>query len=308
MAFLCQHPAMASPQFHRLVERLRARPKPANPTMAELRAGFAALAQQYPPPADAHFETVDAGGARAEWVSVPESRPSRVLLYFHGGGYGIGSAETHRDLVARLCRAAGARALSVDYRLAPEHRYPAAVEDAVASYRWLLDQGVPPDAIAVAGDSAGGGLALGALLALRDKAVPLPAAAVCMSPVTDHLKTGASMETKAALDPIVQRQSSTANSKRYIGEGDPKAPYASPLYADLRDLPPILILVGTAEVLLDDSTRFAERSRAASVETDIEVWEDMIHIWPFFADIPEAGKAVERMAAFIRAKLKPEDR
>lgn len=298
---------MASPEFHRLVERLRARPSSANPTVEESRAGFAALARLYPPPADAHFASVDESGVDAEWVSVPESSPSRVILYFHGGGYSIGSAETHRDLVARLCRAAGARALSVDYRLAPEHRFPAAVEDAVASYRWLLDRSVPATTIVLAGDSAGGGLALGTLLALRDKAVPLPTAAVCMSPVTDHLKTGASMDTKAALDPLVQRTTSTANSKRYIGpDGDPKAPYASPLYADLKGLPPILILVGTAEVLLDDSTRFAERARAAGVETEIEVWEEMIHIWPFFADLPEAGKAIDRMGAFIRSKLEQE--
>ncbi|MFO1159627.1 MAG: alpha/beta hydrolase [Reyranellaceae bacterium] len=295
---------MASPEFHRLVDRLRARPTPANPSVEESRAGFAALARLYPPPADARFEIVDAGGVRAEWVGVPESMPSRVILYFHGGGYSIGSAETHRDLVARLCRAAGARALSVDYRLAPEHRFPAAVEDAVASYRWLLEQGVPSHAIVIAGDSAGGGLALGTLLALRDKAVPLPAAAVCMSPVTDHLKSGASMDTKAAEDPLVQRKTSTANSKRYIGpDGDPKAPYASPLYADLRGLPPILVLVGTAEVLLDDSTRFVERARAAGVEMESEVWEEMIHIWPFFADLPEAAKAVARMGLFIRSKL-----
>src|SRR5262245_46391983 len=223
---------MASPELYRLVERLRARPRPDNPTMEEMRAGFANLARNYPPPQDARFERVKAGGVPAEWVSVPESDRSRVILYFHGGGYSIGSAETHRDLVARLCRAAGARALSVDYRLAPEHRFPAAVEDAVASYRWLLDRGVPATAIVLAGDSAGGGLALGTLLALRDKAVPLPMAAVCMSPVTDHLKTGASMDTKAAVDPMVQRKTSTENSKRYIGpDGDPKAPYASPLYA-----------------------------------------------------------------------------
>jgi acetyl esterase/lipase len=298
---------MASPQFHRLVERLRARPSAPNPSVAEIRSGFVALSRQYPPPAGTHVEKVNAAGVPAEWVTVPESDPSRVILYFHGGGYTLGSAETHRDLVARLCRAAGARALSVDYRLAPEHRFPAAVDDAVASYRWLLDQAVPPGAIAVAGDSAGGGLALGALLALRDKAVPLPAAAICMSPVTDHTKTGASMDTKASLDPLVQRRTSTEHSKRYLGpRGDPKAPYASPLYADLRGLPPILILVGTAEVLLDDSTRFAERARAAGVETDIEIWDEMIHIWPFFADLPEAGKAVERMGAFIRTKLEPE--
>jgi monoterpene epsilon-lactone hydrolase len=299
---------MASPQFDRLVERLRARPTLPNPTVEEMRAGFAALARQYPPPADVHIEKASASGVPAEWVNVPESDPSRVILYFHGGGYTIGSAETHRDLIARLCRAAGARALSVDYRLAPEHRFPAAVEDAVASYRWLLEQGVRSGAIAVAGDSAGGGLTLGTLLALRDKGLPLPAAAVCMSPVTDHLKTGASMDSKAALDPLVQRKSSTEHSKRYIGpQGDPKAPYASPLYADLQGLPPILILVGTSEVLLDDSTRFAERARAAGVEIEIEVWQEMIHIWPFFADLPEAGKAVERMGAFMRAKLTPEE-
>ncbi len=294
---------MASSEFHRLVERLRSRPTPANPTVAEMRAGFAALARLYAPPADTHSEKVDANGVAAEWVSVPGSEPSRVILYFHGGGYTIGSAETHRDLVARLCRAAAARALSVDYRLAPEHRFPAAVDDAVASYRWLLDQGVPPGAIAVAGDSAGGGLALGMLLAVRDKDLALPAAAVCMSPVTDHLKTGASMDGKAALDPMVQRKSSTEHSRRYIGDADPKSPYASPLYADLRGLPPMLILVGTSEVLLDDSTRFAERARSAGVEAEIEVWEEMIHIWPFFADLPEAAKAVERMGAFIRTKL-----
>ncbi len=294
---------MASSEFHRVVERLRSRPTPANPTVAEMRAGFAALARLYAPPADTHSEKVDANGVAAEWVSVPGSEPSRVILYFHGGGYTIGSAETHRDLVARLCCTAGARALSVDYRLAPEHRFPAAVDDAVASYRWLLDQGVPPGAIAVAGDSAGGGLALGMLLAVRDKDLALPAAAVCMSPVTDHLKTGASMDGKAALDPMVQRKSSTEHSRRYIGDADPKSPYASPLYADLRGLPPMLILVGTSEVLLDDSTRFAERARSAGVEAEIEVWEEMIHIWPFFADLPEAAKAVERMGAFIRSKL-----
>ena len=295
---------MASPEFHRLVERLRARPVLAKPTVADMRAGFAALARLYAPPADARFEAVSVNGVRAEWVTTPESESSGVVLYFHGGGYSIGSAETHRDLVARLCRAAGARALSVDYRLAPEHRFPAAVEDAVASYRWLLGQCVPPGAIVLAGDSAGGGLALGTLLALRDQAVPLPAACVCMSPVTDHLKTGASMESKAAVDPLVQHKTSTENSRRYIGpNGDPKTPYASPLYADLKGLPPILILVGTAEVLLDDSTRFAERARAAGVETEIEVWDEMIHIWPFFADLPEAARAIDRMGSYIRSRL-----
>ncbi len=294
---------MASPELHALVAGMRARPRPDNPTIEQIRAGFVALSKLYPPPPDARFEPVDAGGVPAEWVRIEGGEDKRVVLYFHGGGYCLGTAETHRDLVARLCRVSGARALSVDYRLAPEHPFPAALDDAVASYRWLRGQGVASQSIVVAGDSAGGGLSLGLLLALRDAGDALPAAAVVMSPVTDQAKEGASMRTKAALDPMVQAESSAANARRYIGSGDYKAPLVSPLYGDLRGLPPMYILVGTSEVLMDDSTRFAEKAKAASVDVEFEIWDEMIHIWPYFANLPEARQAVDKMGAYIKRKV-----
>lgn len=292
---------MASPEFYELVKRMRARPRPENPTVDESRAGFEAMSRNFKPAADASFERVDADGVLAEWVSTAASRQFPVILFFHGGGYCIGSAATHRDLVSRMCTAAGARALSADYRLAPENPFPAAVDDGVAAYRWLRKQGVPAASIVIAGDSAGGGLTLATLLALKQAGDELPAGGICMSPVTDHTKSGESMRTKVELDPMVHPTSSTAYSNMYLGDADPTAPLASPLHADLKGLPPLLILVGTWEVLLDDSTRFAEKAKAAGVAVELEVWDEMIHIWPFFAALlPEARQAIDRMAAFIK--------
>ncbi|WP_395715171.1 alpha/beta hydrolase [Reyranella sp.] len=292
---------MASPEFHALVAKMRSRPRQLDQTIEQARAGMVATSQAFPPSPDAVFERVEANGVRAEWVKVPGSGQSPVILYFHGGGYCIGSAETHRDLVSRLCTVTGGRALSVDYRLAPENPFPAAVDDGVAAYRWLRSQGVPAKSIAVAGDSAGGGLALATLLALKEAGDALPAGGVCISPVTDHMKEGESMRTKIDLDPMVHPTSSTAYSRRYLGGADPKAPLASPLYADLRGLPPLLILVGTWEVLLDDSTRFAAKAKESGVPVELEVWEEMIHIWPYFAKaIPEGRQAIDRMGVFIK--------
>ncbi len=291
---------MASPEFYDLVKRMRARPRQLDQTVAQSRANFEKMSRSFKPAADASFERVDAAGVAAEWVSTDASRRLPVILFFHGGGYCIGSADTHRDLVSRLCTAAAARALSVDYRLAPEHPFPAAVDDGVAAYRWLRAQGVPASSIVLAGDSAGGGLALATLLALKQAGDELPAGGVCMSPVTDHTKSGESMRTKVDLDPMVHPTSSTAYSNLYLAGADAQAPLASPLFADLRGLPPLLILVGTSEVLLDDSTRFAEKAKAAGVSVELEVWDEMIHIWPYFAAIlPEARQAIERMGAFI---------
>lgn len=292
---------MASAEFRDLLSKLRARKREENPTIEQLRAGFAALAKQYPPAQDAVFDRVDASGVAAEWVSIKSSDPGPVILYFHGGGYCIGSAETHRDLVSRLCRAAGGRALSVDYRLAPENPHPAAVEDGVAAYRWLRRQAIPARSIVVAGDSAGGGLTLATLLALRAAGDELPAAAICMSPVTDLAKEGDSMRTKVDVDPMVNPRSSTRYAQMYIADTDAKTPLASPLYADLKGLPPLFVLVGTSEVLLDDSTRFAKKAEAAGTSCRLEVWEEMVHIWPFFAaELPEGRLAIDRMGSFIR--------
>jgi epsilon-lactone hydrolase len=298
---------MASREFHQLVETMRARPRPADPTIGELRAGFETLRRAYGPPSEISFEAVDANGVPAEWTLPGKAAdPATVLLYFHGGGYCISSIASHRGLVGRLAQAAGVRALSVGYRLAPEHRFPAAVDDALTAYRWLRVQLGAKGKIVVAGDSAGGGLALALLVALRDAGDVLPIAAVCMSPSTDLAKEGESMVSRAALDPMVQLKSSTIYAQHYLGpNGDPKNPLASPLYANLAGLPPILILVGTWEVLLDDSMRFADRAKKAGVDVQLEVWEEMVHIWPFFAPtIPEATQAIEQMGTYIRNKTK----
>lgn len=297
---------MASPEFHALIAKMRARPRRLDQTIGHARAGMVATSQAFPPSPTAVFERVAANGVPAEWAKVPGSGQAPVILYFHGGGYCIGSAETHRDLVSRLCTATGGRALAVDYRLAPENPFPAAVDDGVAAYRWLRSQGVAAKSIVVAGDSAGGGLALATLLALKEAGDALPAGGVCISPVTDHAKEGESKRTKIDLDPMVHPTSSTAYSRMYLGGSDPKAPLASPLYADLRGLPPLLILVGTWEVLLDDSTRFAAKASEAGVAVELEVWEEMIHIWPYFAKaIPEGRQAIDRMGGFIRKHAEP---
>jgi len=296
---------MASPEYHRFIEKVRSRPKAVGATVAETRETLEKIGRGMKGPENVVRTAVDAGGVPAEWTAPDGLKDDRVMIYMHGGGYNFGSVESHRELTARLAVAAEARVLSVDYRLAPEHPFPAAVEDAVAAYRWLLAEGVAAERIAAAGDSAGGGLALAMLLALRDAGDPLPAAYVGMSPLTDLAKEGESMRTKAAIDPMVDPESSEANAARYLGAGgDPKNPLASPLYADLKGLPPMLVLVGTWEILMDDSTRLAERARAAGVAVELQVWEEMLHIWPYFAQFfPEGEQAIEIMGGFVQDRI-----
>jgi acetyl esterase/lipase len=296
---------MPTREFHDLVDMLRSVQRVGNPTMADMRAGWETFASRFVPAGDLAFEAVDAGGVPAEWSRAPGAARDRAVLFFHGGGYTMGSVPSYRDFTGRISRATGASVLSVGYRLAPEHPFPAAIEDAAAAYRWLRGQGMPADRIVFAGDSAGGGLVLASLLFLRDAGDALPAAAICVSPSTDLAKTGESMRTKADVDPVVRYDTSMAHALRYVGtDGDLKNPLASPLYADLRGLPPLLILVGTNETLLDDSTRVADKARAAGVDVEIEIWDDMIHIWPFFAAIlPEGQQAIERMGAYARGKV-----
>ena len=293
---------MASPKFYRLVERMRAGKLSGPKRIEELRADMEEVGRKFTPPAGVAFAPVNAGGVPGEWATPSGANTAAVILYLHGGGYGIGSIASHRHLVAQIAQAASVRTLSIDYRLAPEHPFPAAVDDAVAAARWLMQQEIKPQHIVFVGDSAGGGLAIATCLALRDAGEATPAALVCMSPLTDLAKEGKSMRTKIDLDPMVNPESSEAYARRYVGEhGDRKAPLASPLYADLRGLPPVQILVGTWETLLDDSTRFADRARVAGVEVDLQVWDEMIHIWPYFADIiPEGKEAIVRMGDYIR--------
>ncbi|HKB25152.1 MAG TPA: alpha/beta hydrolase [Methylomirabilota bacterium] len=249
-------------------------------------------------------EPVRVGGLGAEWLRPAGARADTTVLYLHGGGYAIGSAKSHRHLAAAIAKAAGARALLVDYRRAPEQPFPAAVEDAVASYRWLLATGQAARRVVVAGDSAGGGLTVATLLALRDAGTALPAAGVCISPWVDLTCSGASYQTKAASDPMVTREGVGRMATWYLAGADPKSPLASPLYADLRGLPPLLVHVGSEEVLLDDARQLAARAKAAGVEATLCVWPEMVHVWHWFLGmLDEAQAAVDELGEFVSAKV-----
>jgi monoterpene epsilon-lactone hydrolase len=251
-------------------------------------------------------EPVQMNGVFAEWVAASNANPDQVILYLHGGGYVVCSINTHRDLIVRLSRASNMRALAVDYRLAPEHPFPAALEDATCAYHWLLASGYDPAKIIIAGDSAGGGLTLATLISLRDSGDPLPAGAVCLSPWTDLAGTGESMKTKAKKDVILQTIKTKQMANPYAGSHDLKHPLISPLYADLQGLPALLIQVGTDEILLDDSTRLAEKARAAGVDVTLEIWDGMDHVFQAQAIIlPEARRAIEGIGKFMRERVKP---
>jgi phosphinothricin tripeptide acetyl hydrolase len=272
-------------------------------TIAERRAQYERAEKVFPTPPDVKVERVSAPAAPAEWLRPAAAVAGRVVLYLHGGGYVIGSPRSHRHLAAAIASAAAASALLLDYRLAPEHPYPAAVDDATAAYRWLLDQAIAPERVVIAGDSAGGGLTVATLLALRDAGIPLPAGAVCISPWVDLTCGGGSYRTKADVDPIVRQAGVAEMAQAYLGNASPQAPLASPLFADLRGLPPLLIHVGSDEVLLDDAVQLAARAKAAGVETTIEVWERMIHVWHWFLPmLDEAQSAVEAIGRFTRAR------
>ena len=295
---------MASQKYYKLVDALRAQPQSGDLTIAEERANYEKMCSRFNSGVDAIMEAVNADGVPAEWSTPPGADAERVIFYLHGGGYQMGSPLTHRGLVARIARAASARALSLDYRLAPEHRFPAALEDSVAAYQWLRRQGKGADRITFAGDSAGGGLVLATMIAVRDSGDALPAAAVCMSPLTDLAMEGESIRTRAALDPLVSPGDIVAYGQRYLGPGgDPRTPLASPLYADLHALPPVLILVGTWEILLDDSTRFVDRARAAGVDVELQAGDEMMQVWPSFAPLfPEAAQTIQLIGDYIRGR------
>lgn len=292
---------MASRELAAIVEQLRSFLTGEEPSVAEMRRRFEGLAASFPVAADVAIEPVSAGGVPAEWISAPGARRDRAVLYLHGGGYVIGSIATHRQLAADISRSAAARVLLIDYRLAPEHPHPAAVEDALSAYRWLVAQGAAPERTALAGDSAGGGLTMATLVALRDAGDPLPGAAVCLSPWVDLEAVGDSMTGKSADDPLVQRAGLLRMAAYYLNGLSPRHPLAAPLYADLTGLPPLLIQVGDAETLLDDAVRLAQRAEAAGVKVNIDVWEEMIHVWQLFAQmLPEGREAIDRIGAFLR--------
>jgi epsilon-lactone hydrolase len=292
---------MASEQLGKVIERIKSQPQNPNAPIEQRRAGMERISERVP--ADAICERVKAGGVNAEWIAAPGAMADRVILYLHGGGYVLGSINTHRAMISRIARASNARALAIDYRLAPEHPFPGAVEDSTAAYRWLLAQGCKPGRIVIAGDSAGGGLTLAALLAIRDAGLPMPAGAVPISPWTDLEGTGESVRTRAARDVMVTQDNLASSAKQYYGKHDPKNPLISPVHADFRGLPPMLIHVGDAEILLDDATRVAARAKAAGVHVELEVWDEMPHVWHVFAKIlPEGQQAIDKIGRFVIAR------
>jgi len=268
-------------------------------TVQEWRDAYDGLGSLLPVADGVPVEPVDAGGVPAEWIGTGDGP---VVVYVHGGGYCIGSLATHRPMLTHLAAASGGRVLAVDYRLAPEHPFPAGLDDACTAYRWVLAAGVEPARVVIAGDSAGGGLTLATLVALRDAGDPLPAAGVCLSPWADLTQSGATMSDKADVDPMVRAEDLDRWAAAYAGsDNDPGAPGLSPVFADLSGLPPLLVEVGTAEVLLDDARRVADRAREAGVDVTLFEGEDLIHVWHFFAGaVPEANEGIARVAEFVR--------
>jgi acetyl esterase/lipase len=241
------------------------------------------------------------GSVKGEWLGL-SGEPRQIVYYLHGGAYVACSPETHRAFTSALSRAANARVFSLDYRLAPEHRFPAAVEDAVAGYRWLLGQGVDPQEIVIGGDSAGGGLTMATLVALRDAGEGLPRAAFVISPWADLACAGRSLDTNNERDPMFYGAGVRWMAPVYLGGASPCDPLASPVYADLSKLPPLLIHVSDNEVLLDDSTRLSDRAKQCGVNVNLRVWNDLPHAWPVFVALrlPESFQALGEIAEFIR--------
>ncbi|MFC4118955.1 alpha/beta hydrolase [Nonomuraea zeae] len=290
---------MSRSQRRDLDALLRSAPKAPDATVAEARASFA---QMFNAPAPDGVTVRDAtlGGRPALELDPGGQAGDRVLLYLHGGGYVVGSPRTHAALAGELVRRTRTRLVSLDYRLAPEHPFPAAVEDGLAAYRELLQRSAHPDDIALAGDSAGGGLAIATLLAARDEGLPMPAAAVVFSPWTDLTLTGASMESKHGIDPIFVRSDIEEYRRHYLGQQDPSAPTASPALADLTGLPPLLIQAGSNELLLDDAIRLAARAGSDDVDVTLQILGGLPHVFQHQSGfVDEAGQALDDAARFL---------
>jgi monoterpene epsilon-lactone hydrolase len=277
----------------------------APPPLSEVRASFAPAGRPHVVPDDVRVTEVSAGGVPAHWLDSPGAVAGRVLLFLHGGGFQFGSLHSDGELAARLGRASGMRVLFLEYRLSPEHPFPAAIDDVIAAWGWLrVDQKLPFGSLAVAGDSAGGGLAVALLVALRDKGESLPAAAVLMSPTVDLTSSGASMTDRVDRDPISTPELLRQLASDYLAGADPRSPLASPLFASLSGLPPMLVLVGTADLLLSDSERLADAATQAGVEVELEVGQGLPHVYPLFLGTPEAAEATARIGTFLRARVR----
>jgi monoterpene epsilon-lactone hydrolase len=296
---------MPSQEYNQLLDFMKSLPDTSEMSMEQRRVEMEASLGILPMADEVISEPLKIGDMQAEWLVPPEIENEAVILYLHGGGYCVGSIGSHRSLVSFIAKTARAKALIVDYRLAPENPFPAAVEDSVAAYRWLLAQGILPQRLVIAGDSAGGGLTVATLVDLKQKGERLPAAAVCLSPWVDLEGLGESITTKAEADIMLTKEALIEFGKCYLATADPKTPLAAPMYADLQGLPPLLIQVGTAEILLDDATRLAARAEQAGINVTLESWDEMMHVWQTLIPmaVPEAKDAVDGIAKFIQQHI-----
>lgn len=275
-------------------------PPPANATPPQLREWFEAINAQTPIAEGAMIETISVGPCSAELIRLPGGDESRLVIYYHGGGFLFGSPRSHRTIATHLAKASGAAVLSVDYRLAPEHPAPTAHDDCLAAYRWALGAGYTPSGIALTGDSAGGNLALATAVRARDAGLALPSSIALMSPALDLAGDGQSHRTNADA-PLVNRQLADLFTAAYVGPGDPRSSAVTPLNSDLANLPPVLVHVGSWELLFDDSVTVVERIKAAGGRAELKVWEGMCHSWQLFAPMLEEGMAsIEETGAFVR--------
>ncbi len=300
---------MPSPAMQDLIDAFRNQQKASAsqppPTLEERRAAFAPAGRVHPVPDDVLVRGVTAGGVPAHWLAAPGTDTGRVLLFLHGGGYELGSLRSDGELAARLGRASGMRVLFPEYRLAPEHPFPAAIDDVLAAWRWLRTrQGLSARSIAVAGDSAGGGLAVALLVAARDAGEAVPAAAALMSPTVDLTSSGPSMAERADQDPISTPAMLRQFAAGYLAGADPKTPLASPLFASLAGLPPLLIQVGTADLLLSDSERLAAAAANAGVDVTLEIGQGLPHVYQILPGTPEAAAATGQIGKFLRARVR----
>ena len=294
---------MASPQSASIRATFASFKEAPLTSVQQNREAWEAAAQTELPP-HTIIEPLFVEGIACEKVSSSQVDQEKLLLYLHGGGFNAGSCKTHRELAARLSLATSLPVLLVDYRLAPEHPFPAAIEDAVTVYRWLLAHGYRPEQVVIGGDSSGGGAALTTLLALRATGDVLPAAAVLLSPWLDLALAGESMVSRADVDPLVTREALARAAQLYANGQDLHDPIISPVYADMHGLPPMLIQVGDDEILLSDSLRAADQARAAGVDVELAVWPEMWHVWQSFAaTLPEAQQALEQIGAYLRQRL-----
>jgi monoterpene epsilon-lactone hydrolase len=300
--------SMASEELKAVVEMMRNQQGVAAEglSMQERREGMEAMLAAIPMPEDIETTAVDIGGVPGRWVVAPGARDDAFVVYYHGGGYVMGSLDTHQELMGRISRVCQAKVLGVDYRLAPEHVYPAAVEDGVSSYEWLLAQGADPSRIMLAGDSAGGGLTMATLLSIRDKGGILPIGAMMFSPWTDLTASGESATSRAEADPMIVLPALLEIAGIYCAATDASDPLISPVFADLRGLPPLLIQVGDAEVLLDDAARLADSAKSAGVMALYQVWDEAFHVFQIMPDLPEAADALQKVGKFYLDSVKLE--